>query len=350
MLVAGEEKMGKTFLINKMVYHCRQEGVPLVHIDFRNQSAANFLWMARQVRDQLEPWTGPEPFHPISILINRFTDPALAGVSGGAIAGFVDLDLLLPGSSIELEVRVDLTALQNHLQARFTLEEMYGLARSIHLLPDDIPGSTRSAYAAELVAYCRRRAYLADLVTACESQRPAADWWSERPEGEEQAAPAVEAGRPVVDQRRDTLPRERQVLALAQSQIDGATRDAPRRASSDQAIALLFDTYDEATDEAMAWIDNNLLDPIGNRFFQKLAVIVAGRPPLPEAGNRLPYVGGTTLQPFTVDHIREYLLEKRGIKDEDPAALFRYTKGKPGLLAGIAANLVPAPARPADDW
>jgi hypothetical protein len=68
MLIKAPAEMGKTWLIQKMRAHCRQS-VPVMHVDFRDRWAHDYLSLVRLTRDQM----GAQHFNPLTETINKFT-------------------------------------------------------------------------------------------------------------------------------------------------------------------------------------------------------------------------------------------------------------------------------------
>lgn len=69
MLIEAPAEMGKTWLIQKMRAHCRQQSVPVMHVDFRDRRAHDYLSLVRLTRDQM----GAQHFNPLTETINKFT-------------------------------------------------------------------------------------------------------------------------------------------------------------------------------------------------------------------------------------------------------------------------------------
>jgi len=102
MLIEAPADMGKTWLIQKMRHYCDQNGVPAMHIDFRDRRPYDYLSLARRVRDQM----GARYFNPLTETINNFTGVNInlsAGSSSGGVK-FGDIDVRdLTDSSLHIQ-------------------------------------------------------------------------------------------------------------------------------------------------------------------------------------------------------------------------------------------------------
>lgn len=90
MLIEAPAEMGKTWLIQKMRHHCQQNDVPVMHVDFRDRRAHDYLSLVRRARDQM----GARYFNHLTETINKFTslDVNIA-VESTRPAGPVDLSV-----------------------------------------------------------------------------------------------------------------------------------------------------------------------------------------------------------------------------------------------------------------
>jgi len=69
MLVEAPQKMGKTWLIQRMRHECRIREVPVAHFDFRDRLPWDYLTIVRQARDDLDP----AAFNYLTQVINQST-------------------------------------------------------------------------------------------------------------------------------------------------------------------------------------------------------------------------------------------------------------------------------------
>jgi len=69
MLVEAPAEMGKTWLIQKMRHHGQTNDLPVMHVDFRDRRAHDYLYLVRLARDQM----GAHHFNPLTKIINKFT-------------------------------------------------------------------------------------------------------------------------------------------------------------------------------------------------------------------------------------------------------------------------------------
>ncbi len=69
MLVKAGPDMGKTWLLQNMYYHCQQNKIPAMFIDFKDRRPYDFLSLIRRARDQI----GSSHFNGLTKIINSFT-------------------------------------------------------------------------------------------------------------------------------------------------------------------------------------------------------------------------------------------------------------------------------------
>lgn len=85
MMIEAPADMGKTWVIQRMRHHAEEQGVPVMHVDFRDRRSYDYLSLVRQARDQM----GKSSFNKLTETINNFT-----GVNiniGGSGAGDVNI-------------------------------------------------------------------------------------------------------------------------------------------------------------------------------------------------------------------------------------------------------------------
>jgi hypothetical protein len=114
---------------------------------------------------------------------------------------------------------------------------------------------------------------------------------------------------------------------------------------------FLFDSYEEVTKEADRWIQSQLLARIRDGQLPKTIVVLAGRE-LPEL-DRSSWrhcLAATGLTPFELEHIAEYIIDKRGLTQLDVNTVFRTCGGHPGLLGKMADIASLELEEDDDDW
>jgi len=114
-------------------------------------------------------------------------------------------------------------------------------------------------------------------------------------------------------------------------------------------VAFLFDSYEDITLEAEHWLRDHLLFRLGEGQLTHAIVVLAGRQILePEAALK-PLVAKTGLDLFDAEHVREYIVERRGIQGLDLDTIFKTSGGFPGLLAKMA-DVASMDTQDDDDW
>lgn len=122
------------------------------------------------------------------------------------------------------------------------------------------------------------------------------------------------------------------------------------RLTEARLAVFLFDSYEEVSQEADAWIQGQFLSRVRDGQLQNVLVVLAGRqvPALGSAWRHM--VAHTGLEPFTPEHVREYIVERRGLADLDVGTIWRTSGGNPGLL-GMMADIAAAESLGQDeDW
>lgn len=113
--------------------------------------------------------------------------------------------------------------------------------------------------------------------------------------------------------------------------------------------AFLFDSYEDITPDAEAWLRDYLLVHLHDQQPPNTLLIIAGRK-IPELGaDYKDLVARTGLDLFTADHVREYIEVRRKITGLDLGTLFKTSGGQPGLLAKMA-DVASMATRSDDDW
>ncbi len=343
MLIEAPPAMGKSFLVKNLSHLTEMAGHPQVTVDFRERRTHDTLWLARFARDQLARAARPGHFNELTLTINQFTagpDPAAGPRSLTRL-----LNLVIDGRSLPVEI--NLTEIRQLLN-RLDESNIRTLTFDLGLKYDDLVGSNLAARIVDLISTCERFQLLDQLVLWGARELPHLTWWQEA------AAPTSPAGMPaapdqeVIDYGGELRANSAQARDLALGQINRAFTVALRRLLDEKRVAFLFDSFEDATDEARDWILNELLIPLFDGRYDNLLVVIAGRR-VPDIGDRRPLAGRTGLDPFSIDHVREYLLEKRKIQEDDVEKIYSYCRGFPGILATMADAYTSA-VQDHDDW
>ena len=85
MLVEAPADMGKTWLVQRMRHHCAENGVPAMHVDFRDRRPHDYLSLVRLARDQMGARLAY--FNPLTAVINNFTSVNVKISTGGEGGG-----------------------------------------------------------------------------------------------------------------------------------------------------------------------------------------------------------------------------------------------------------------------
>lgn len=97
MCIEAPGDMGKTWLIQRMRYHCEEHDVPAMHVDFGNRHGAyDYLSLVRLARDQI----GPADFNSLTETINNFTGVTINLAGQGS--GRVNVSDISQGSAVEV--------------------------------------------------------------------------------------------------------------------------------------------------------------------------------------------------------------------------------------------------------
>jgi hypothetical protein len=359
MLIEAPTLMGKTFLIKRMAHHCDKESFAYVYIDFAGHQVTSYLWLARQVREQLAPQVGEKFFGRLNQQINRYTDPRHAGKASGPRQTVYHLRLDLDDETSPQLVRLDLVVFRDKLIDSFSQAEMRDLAFALGLHHDDIEGATRSAYALGLITRCEADDLLPKLLVLVRSERSSETWCHELSDEEraawlqQQEAEADQAGDDAAleaDLGFETLPADEVVLREAKAAINRALQQCLISISEEHRVAFLFDSYERGDKESGDWLNDNLLMPVVNKKMINSLLIVAGQE-VPDVGDRKPIVGKTGLDLFSKEHVREYIEEKRKVEPTvDPKIdFFQVSQGNPYILATVVSNMT-IPTAADDSW
>lgn len=114
-------------------------------------------------------------------------------------------------------------------------------------------------------------------------------------------------------------------------------------------VALLFDSFEDATGEAERWLQQHLFFQLGEALLANCIVIIAGRAVPPLELKLEPLRALTDLSHLAEEHVREYLEERREITGLDIQQVLAECKGIPAALAKIA-ELHAMESQDDEDW
>jgi hypothetical protein len=121
--------------------------------------------------------------------------------------------------------------------------------------------------------------------------------------------------------------------------------------AQEKPLVFFFDSYEDVTQEADRWIQLQLLTRIRDGQLPHVIAILTGRDlPEFERSSWRHCLASTGLDLFTLHHITEYIIEKRGLTNLDVDTVVRASGGVPNLLAMMADNLAPDLDDDDDDW
>lgn len=118
--------------------------------------------------------------------------------------------------------------------------------------------------------------------------------------------------------------------------ITDAFIESLKTLSLKKPLVLLIDSYEDVTTEADRWLRFAFLTKIRDVLLPNVIVLMAGRKSPEIDQTWQPIVARTGLSPFEEAFVKEYIVEKRKLKDLDLATIFRVSGGHPGLLAKMA--------------
>jgi hypothetical protein len=314
MIIEAPKDMGKTWVIGKMRAYCQEPEVslPVAQIDFRNprqfHEIQDFLGLVRLLRDELN---APEHFQELNVAISQFTATHT--------------------------VRPELVTLWQLLEQYFNLEELEALCFQLHINVENMPGSTLTGKARQLVAYCERHQLLPQLLNLCRQNRPHADWppLPSADSGPAYLAPAVEGDGGAPLHVQSDMERRHAERQISQAFFEGLTRLVEER----ETAVFLFDSFEMAPQEAERWILKQLLLRLRDAAIPRIVVVIAGRktPDITDLQiDRL--VVKTGLSAFNETYIREYFEQRRNISGLDFHTITLTSGGVPGILAMMAEH------------
>ncbi len=332
MLIEAAEKMGKSWLAVKMQGYCRtpEIGIPVTRIDFRNpldmSKLVDHLSLIRLIRDRFDL---SEYFGLLNATINRITAVQATSAGGGALA-----------------------QLAQAVQQVYSLDELRELAAFAGIEYENLSGGTRFQKAFALVGHFFRRGMLDNLFDTLRAERGHIDW-AHYERAMASNVSAVDAdfdvdsdiiARVVDDQNRQiqvdsVISRQR-----AAREINSAFFDCIADMLVDhQQVTFLFDSYEEAPQEAVDFILNALLPNLLDERMHKVVVIITGRKtPNVSDANLQRLLIETDLDPFTIAHVQDFM-RVRQIGEDPPDVTWRsmhiLSGGIPGDLALMADRL-----------
>ena len=330
MLLTGDEKMGKSWLISKLYRQSQilASDVPVSYLDFRHprekSQMQDMLGLVRLIRDKLDQ---PSYFNRLNVTINRFME----STTGGTISA--------------------LQRLADKICEYFNFEELSIMARDLDLDPESLPRDIKPTFAYELVSYHARRGLLPKLIAELQRQRPTLDVnWQEDLDrtvnaGDLAGAPGAEI---IADARGNLKVSSEKERQNAEFEISTAFFAClSDLVAGKHACILLVDHYEEASPEAERWIREQLLTSLRDEKLRDLVIIISGRPSRQIGG--LAELGldellvKRELSPLEENDIREYWLARRkapaleGVAPEAlPHTLATLSGGIPGELAKMA--------------
>jgi hypothetical protein len=119
----------------------------------------------------------------------------------------------------------------------------------------------------------------------------------------------------------------------------------------DKPAVFFFDSYEEVTEEADRWIQSQLLARIRDGQLPNVIVVLAGREvPEFERSSWRHCLASTGLSPFEMEHIVEYIIERRKLNHLDVETILKTSGGHPGLLGKMADIASLEIEEDDDDW
>lgn len=337
MMVHAGEKMGKTWLLNRMEDHARDTlGLPVTRVDFRHPRdrtrITDFLGLIRLLRDRFDQ---PAVFGSLNATIRKFTDRKPQG-SGRFII-----------------------QLSQKLEKHGSLSVIKQLATFIGERDENIGGeNTLRSKAFELVTLAFEGQLMDALFEGLElllaDANVADGYWRE---GYAALFPSFALGvrDTVVDNGEPIRFTSQLEFDNAKRQINAAFFAALGVIAQQKGQALIIiDAWESVPDEIARWVDEELYPRIHDpaRRIEKLFVVMAGRH-LPDLSIRpiAPFVAPDLaehtrsvypLSPFSGDYFRylvEYMEQRRKLQ-ETAAVTWRavetFSQGVPGEIAKFA--------------
>jgi hypothetical protein len=117
-----------------------------------------------------------------------------------------------------------------------------------------------------------------------------------------------------------------------------------------QRVVVLFDSFEDVTEEAGRWFRTEYLRRLTNPELKGIVTIVAGRTPPDIPDSVQGVVGRSELKVFTEEHVREYIEVKKQLPGLDIGTIFRTSGGLPGFLAKMALTAAGNTSQKDDEW
>ncbi|MFN2180052.1 MAG: hypothetical protein ACK2UV_11245 [Candidatus Promineifilaceae bacterium] len=326
MLVETPFPYGKTWLLKKMAYHCRDSEpvVPAVYIDFRNP-------LIDKVDD----------FQVVQLLSESFEAPAFFQPLFAEVARHGEDDAWLPVGAMQRLVDEILVSFNSEGQLKL-------LFRYVDANYDLLPGDGGLEKTFEFVAFCLRRNSLDQLLETLVGEREdRADSWRALIADIEKAAAESMPDLPIGGFAKLTAPdQEREHIMQAVTAVFIACLE--NYLGQLDRLVLLLDSYEDSTHEAQRWLEKSFVPHLTREKIKAgLIMVIAGRQTFyvndPEVRKLILRDQENQLYPekyyvgvFSEEHIAEYI-EKRKIEADwaTPEKLMVFTEGNPDLLGKI---------------
>ncbi len=105
----------------------------------------------------------------------------------------------------------------------------------------------------------------------------------------------------------------------------------------EKPAVFFFDSYEDVTEEASRWIQTQLLARIRDGQLSNVTVILAGRKfPEFDRSSWRHCLAPTGLDAFKLEHVTEYIIDRRGLINLDLDTILKTSGGHPGLLGKMA--------------
>jgi hypothetical protein len=334
MLIGGDKNMGKTWLLEKMVAECQQQGealseleldeVSIAKVDFGSRrdlgEGTDTLSLVRLLRDGLYQ---PTHFAALTDEINRFTERG-------------------PASGVS-----PLNDLAERMRGKYGLAQLAMLSRSLNVRLEDLPGvNTPYEKAFRLADHLHRSRRLPELIVKLEQERDSVDWRQGLESLLRAAEPAPGSGRPdgvspSVD-RRAPLPAD-MGRSRATRRINDAFFKCLKALARDRwPVVLLFDSCEAAPDSARSWIRDQLLDRLRAGELEHVVVILAGHPP-PDVSdlNLGGLVAERELDRFDKERVQLFFAAHEiEVEQTEIETVTRFSGGVPGVLAQMVDQVM----------
>ena len=350
MLIEAPTGMGKTFLIKRMRHAAVEADVPVAHIDFRERRTYDDLWLVRQIRDQLSQQLPEQQFNQLTYTINQMTaaDVQQLTETMSQIASVTVNEISGPKV---MRVSYRKSALRKEMLEGLLLDDLQTLSFDLGINYESLRGQTLNEKAIALLTYCETRQMMDRLLSVLLDLFPYRSWWdAEISEDVPDDSTLVweNSDEPVVDQLGDLRRVNDDTRSLAYTHINRAFKLSLRQLQTNKRLVLLFDSFEDGPAEVEAWLRETIFFPLFDGQFTNIAIVLAGRS-IPDVGQRKPLVGQTGLALFTREHVREYIIDRRQIPEDDIEKVFTYSGGRPGLLA-MMADSAQVSEDDDDDW